>query len=135
MSHDPLADLDDATLGEAVAVPPELRESDGEGEPVGDDTVLCLPESLTIAEVAECHAQWLERLPQVGEMVIDGRRVDQIDGAGLQLLTAFVKDREGDAVAVRWLGHSEALFNGARSLGLVAALGLNDGQESTQGGN
>ncbi len=124
MSHDPLAELGEDILGDVSQVPAEAKAGDtGPGSAV-ETQVVTLPEVLTIAEVAECYERLLERLQQGGEIVIDGSPVEQIDGAGLQLLAAFVREGAESVGRVSWTGCSEALREGARTLGLVTALGL-----------
>jgi len=60
----------------------------------------------------------------VGAKQIDGRDVDIVDGAGLQLLAAFVKDLIGKTVEVSWVGASDNLVRAARQFGVYNALGL-----------
>ena len=60
----------------------------------------------------------------MGAKQIDGRDVDIVDGAGLQLLAAFVKDLIGKTVEVSWVGASDNLVRAARQFGVYNALGL-----------
>lgn len=124
MSHDPLAALGEEIVGDVSEVPAEARERDVGATPAADAAVVVLPEVLTIAEVAGCYERMVERLEQGGEIRIDGASVEQIDGAGLQLLAAFVKEGTESAGGVTWTGCSETLREGARTLGLITALGL-----------
>jgi anti-anti-sigma regulatory factor len=112
MSHDPLAEVAEATSNASES-----------GEESG---VLSLPDCLTIVEVGDFHPQLAARLVEGGEVSIDGAAVETIDGAGLQLLAAFVKDLVGKSSVVRWQGVSEALQRGASRLGLEDALQLGD---------
>ena len=57
---------------------------------------LSLPAELTIYTVGELHPQWLSWMATLGaadtptDIVVDGAAVDQIDAAGVQLLTALL---------------------------------------------
>ncbi len=115
MSHDPLA---------AVA------ESAADTETPAGDTVLSLPDSLTIVEAGDFHQVLSGRVVEQGELRIDGAAVESIDGAGLQLLAAFVRELVGKSSVVSWVGVSEPLAQGAALLGLEDALQLNNRAEA-----
>ncbi len=130
MSHDPLAELAGEAMGEVVTVPETAPEAES-AEPAevaaaasGADEVLQLPEALTIAEVAGYQEQLLLKLQSEHEIVIDGSAVENVDGAGIQLLVAFVKDGVGAQRPLRWQGCSERLRNAATQMGVAHALQL-----------
>ena len=91
---------------------------------------LALPAELTIYSVGELHPQWLAWLGETATSdisvpaTLQGAAVDQIDGAGLQLLLALQHSLKGQGRAVRWQGASDALRHAAAALGLTGALSL-----------
>jgi len=131
MSHDPLADLE-GSASPVDGQEPEVAQEPGEA-PVqpdvatvdgGGDEPLCLPSSLTVADVGEWHAQVVAQLQSAGALTIDGTDVEMIDGAGLQLLAALFKEASTGRCTIAWKDASEVLVNGAGQLGLSAVLKL-----------
>lgn len=88
--------------------------------------VLCLESNMTIAEVGDLKLQMQPFLQSAGPVQIDGEQVEAIDGAGLQLLAALVKELIGKSVEVRWTGASESLRNAASLMGLAELLRFQD---------
>ena len=131
MSHDPLAGLDEEPAGEVVQVPAEaLTAVEPEvAEPVVGG-VLKLEESITIADVGEYQAKLAAYLVSGDSVEIDGSQVASVDGAGLQLLAAFVKDLISKSAGVTWLGASDALQRAARQFGVYSALQLDQIQNA-----
>ena len=125
MSHDPLAGLHESEATGEVVVVPEGAEVGSEARGLkGEEGVLVLESSLTIADVAAYQAVLQNAVDLGGPKRIDGRDVEMIDGAGLQLLTAFVKEMTQKAQQVSWLGVSENLERAARQFGVYKALHL-----------
>ena len=121
MSHDPLA-VPDGDSSE-----PSSDEPASPAEPVAvDGGVLVLASSLTIADVGELQPQMATYLDRVDALQLDGAGVETIDGAGLQLLAAFVKELGSRSLAYRWNGASGTLLNAARQVGLSDLLRLED---------
>ncbi len=105
------------SLGAGVLTPdPGPRTPDTPG-------AVQLGELLTIEQVAAVHAE-LGRHLHAGTVVLEGGTVKRVDAAGLQLLTAFVRAAESRGKPVQWRSASAAVRDGARHLGLSAALGL-----------
>lgn len=87
---------------------------------------LALPAELTIYTVGELHPQWLAWLGQctagAGDATrpaaVQGAAVDQVDGAGLQLLLALQRSlgEHGHRLAIE--APSDVLRQGCESLGL-----------------
>ncbi|MCP5439792.1 MAG: STAS domain-containing protein [Chromatiaceae bacterium] len=88
--------------------------------------LLVLPTSLTIAEVGEVHTTLMNHLANTATVRVDGSGVEIIDGAGLQLLTAFVKAAGEKTMVVTWQAASEVLGKAARQIGVDAVLKLKD---------
>jgi anti-anti-sigma regulatory factor len=82
-----------------------------------------LGELLTIEQVAAMHAE-LGRHLHAGAVVLEAGAVKRIDTAGLQLLAALVRAAESRGKPVQWRSVSAAVRDGARHVGLSAALGL-----------
>jgi len=90
------------------------------------------PASNTLALAAECTVSdagsLKERLtglldePQA--VTLDVTALQRIDTAGLQVITAFVRDRGAHGRAVVWQGTAPALTAAAQLLGLTSLLGL-----------
>lgn len=126
MSHDPLAEVSGHDAGEAPEQVPDVLEksasaSEDTGPPGGD---LVLESSLTIADVGDYHAVLGASLEGGGPIRIDAGGLDAIDGAGLQLLAAFVKSADAKALGVTWVAVSESLSAAARRLGVTESLRL-----------
>jgi len=88
------------------------------------DTVqLALPAELTIYTVGELHPRWLSWMQQGTANTaaeVHCAAVEQVDGAGLQLLLALSRALAERGRSLRILAPSESLRAGC------AALGLND---------
>lgn len=83
-----------------------------------------LGESLTIMEVADIHQKFIELLDKGEAVALTAQDVENIDGAGLQLLAAFIKDAGARDLTVCWGDVSEMIQEAAGQVGLTDALGL-----------
>ena len=81
-----------------------------------------LSSSFTIMEVGEWHPKLSACCEAGGPVVLNGGELDQIDGAGIQLLAAFVKEMVHLQLEVSWSDVSESLKEAADVLGLREAL-------------
>jgi ABC-type transporter Mla MlaB component len=68
----------------------------------------------------------LALLESPAPVTLEINAVQRIDTAGMQLLTAFVRERESQGRQVRWRGSAPALSAAAALLGLAAVLRLPD---------
>lgn len=84
---------------------------------------ISLPGSFDITAVIGVASDLADALGR-GGLVLDARQVSRVDAASLQLLCAAVATARARGVQVGWVGASAALTDGARTLGLTAALGL-----------
>jgi ABC-type transporter Mla MlaB component len=57
-------------------------------------------------------------------VTLDITTLQRIDTAGLQVITAFVRERAGHGRTVEWQGTSPALITAAQLLGLTSLLSL-----------
>jgi anti-anti-sigma regulatory factor len=92
-----------------------------------------LPTELTIYTVGELRAEWLAWLTEGAPMQVDetghneflsveADAVDQVDGAGVQLLVSLAHGLEQQQRSLRLLNPSAALSGACRSLGVGALL-------------
>jgi len=136
IAHDPLSmsdekQEDEATIqsvNEQEMTEPEVMES----EAIKDLSVskksgnsIDLGGSLVISEVEAYRSALLEALQGDSDIVIDGAEIEQIDGAGLQLLAAFALEAEKMHIAFKWCGASLVLCEASGQLGLAEVLRLN----------
>lgn len=79
---------------------------------------------LGIERASDLKDQLLAQLESGRSVVLDGSQVERVHGAGLQLLAAFVHEREEAGRKTRIDAPSPALVDAARVLALTTALGL-----------
>lgn len=154
MSHDPLAMLDGEELTKEVAeIVPEaspkvedssvvetvseiIEEGGSEVESVAEPaaaeesseeggSALVFAESLTIADVGEMKEKMQALLDLGGAIVLDAGEIETIDSAGMQLLTALVKEANSRSQDITWQAVSEKVSNAAQGLGLTEILNIN----------
>lgn len=83
---------------------------------------LALPAELTIYTVGELHPQWLAWLQQGAASApaeVQAGGVEQVDGAGLQLLLSLARVTTERGRALRLLAPSDVLRAGCAALGLT----------------
>lgn len=85
-----------------------------------------LPEELTIYTVADVRTAllgWLNE-PAAGDepRALDGSRVLEADGAGVQLLVALHHSLQARGMALTWAGLSDPLASACRELGCSVLL-------------
>ncbi len=85
---------------------------------------LDLGKALVISDLLEWHDHAIAVIDSAAEITLDGSRLEQIDGVGLQLIVAVVKEVSSRELQLTWKGASETLLNGAAELGLTQVLGL-----------
>jgi ABC-type transporter Mla MlaB component len=87
-----------------------------------------LPRRCTIAEAMALREDLLLQLSSGQSITLNAGPVQDIDAAGLQLLTAFARDIATAGRPVRWQSAPAVLTEGAARLGLCAVLGLENVQ-------
>lgn len=87
---------------------------------------LLLPAELSIYTAAELHPQWLAWASRDGgarpDALVDATAVDQVDGAGVQLLVALQRCLAARGCTLRLLAPSRPLRDACDALGLSAWL-------------
>ncbi len=83
-----------------------------------------LGEAIVIANVQVWHEKMLAAISDQDEIILDGCEIEHIDGTGLQLLVAFMKEAVARNVSISWRSASDVLRQNATQLGLTEILGL-----------
>jgi phospholipid transport system transporter-binding protein len=97
------------------------ERSPGEPEP---ELVLSGP--ITSEAAPELKQRLLAHLDAGAPCRIHAHAVSQLDGAGAQLLYAFVQEAARRGAEVRWVSASVPLSEAAAMLGMTACLGLTE---------
>jgi len=126
MEHDPLADMaDDENEGKVTRDVLDATSPVAATEPgATDEGLVDLEQSLTIAEVSEWHEKIMGLCDTEDQLSLKGGDLEIVDGAGLQLLAATMKEAAERHIVVTWFSVSDQLKRAAESVGLAAALGL-----------
>ncbi|VAX07714.1 hypothetical protein MNBD_GAMMA26-827 [hydrothermal vent metagenome] len=119
--HDPLAIAEPEQLEDASE--PEIKTAVAGADQADTFT---FGDSLTIGEVADLQQRLMAVFNASGVIKLDGGDIQQTDGAGMQLLAAFVKEAVKMHVAFEWNNTSPALRDGAAQLGLAELLQLGE---------
>lgn len=83
-----------------------------------------LGEAIVISNVQEWHEKMLAAISNQDKLVLDGSEIDQIDGTGLQLLVALMKEAVTNKKNITWKAASDTLCQNAAQLGVTEILGL-----------
>ena len=78
----------------------------------------------TVADASSLKSGLAKLLDESDSVTLDTGAVQRIDTAGLQVIAAFVRERESQGRQVQWRGHAPAIETAARLLGLGALLKL-----------
>jgi phospholipid transport system transporter-binding protein len=78
----------------------------------------------TIAEAAPLQAELSGLLDTDTPVTLDAGEVQRIDTAGMQVIAAFVRERNANGRQVQWRNTPPTLLSAARLLGLGTLLGL-----------
>jgi phospholipid transport system transporter-binding protein len=78
----------------------------------------------TVADASSLKAGLAKLLDESGSVALDVSAVQRIDTAGLQVIVAFVRERESLGRQVEWRGSAPALTSAAKLLGLSSFLKL-----------
>ena len=108
----------------AMSPDPQAAPSETGGDTPPPTGPLVLEASLTVADVGDFYEVLQRRLQGAESLLLDGRNVEMIDGAGLQLLAAGLKEATELGRPARWLHASPPLHRAAATVGLTDALQL-----------
>jgi len=137
IEHDPLSMAEEAPVDEdtqppseqALSKPEDLAdEAESEGLLASKSCEDCinLGGSLVISEVEAWRTNLFTALQKGSDLVIDGGEIQQVDGAGMQLLAAFVLEAKRMHITFTWQGASPELCEASNQLGLTSLLQLNE---------
>lgn len=84
--------------------------------------VIDLGAVLVVSNVLEWQQKISPTFDAADTLTLDGAKIEQIDGAGLQLLVAMIKEAGRRGMSVVWTGASPTLRAGAAQLGLADTL-------------
>jgi ABC-type transporter Mla MlaB component len=85
---------------------------------------LTLEAECLVADTALLKANLTQLLPEAGPVALEIHKLQRIDTAALQVLAAFVRERDSHHRVVEWRGDSPALWSAAHLLGLSSYLKL-----------
>jgi ABC-type transporter Mla MlaB component len=91
--------------------------------------VFALAADCTIAHIAPLRAGLAKLLKRPSAVTLDVNAVQRIDTASMQLVAAFVRERESHGRQVEWRGAAPVFGSAARLLGLAPTLHLPDSQD------
>jgi ABC-type transporter Mla MlaB component len=86
--------------------------------------VFALSASCTVTESAALKSALLEILPEPTPVTLDVARLQRIDTAGMQLIVAFVRERESHGLRVEWRSMAPTFTSAAHLLGVASLLQL-----------
>jgi len=86
--------------------------------------VCVLPTSCTVRESAALKAELLPLIDRDNVITLDVRAVERIDTAALQLLVAFVRDRNQMHHDTNWIGAPECINEAVKILGMADTLNI-----------
>jgi ABC-type transporter Mla MlaB component len=87
-------------------------------------TTLALAAECTVADATALKESLAALRDQPLAVTLDVTALQRIDTAGLQVISAFIRERAGHGRPVEWRGNAPALTNAAQLLGLTSLLGL-----------
>jgi ABC-type transporter Mla MlaB component len=93
-------------------------------EPQPVSTTLALAAECMVAEAAALKDSLAALLNEPQPVTLDVAALQRIDTAGLQIITAFVRDRSSAGRSVEWQGTAPVLTTAAQLLGLNLLLNL-----------
>lgn len=93
-----------------------------------DTTTLVCPREIDIAH-AQAFKDQLLGVPKAGPVAVDVSNVRRVDGAGLQLLLAFLRLLESEERSWSWVGRAASLEEAAQWMAVADHLHLLAGEE------
>jgi len=81
-------------------------------------------EAIDVSLVSDFKSMLQQAASQNSPIVLDASQLERIDGAGLQLLTAFFQEADESGLSVSWRNPAAVLLNTADLMGLSEILHL-----------
>lgn len=91
---------------------------------VSSSGILDFGDTLVISNVQEWHQKIASVFDSADKIKLNGGSIEQIDGTGLQLVAAIIKEAAARNIEVTWSAVSETLRDSAAQLGLSTVLHL-----------
>ncbi|HLS82345.1 MAG TPA: STAS domain-containing protein [Steroidobacter sp.] len=107
---------------EAPAVVPGPEGVDAVAQ--STERTIVLASHCTLKDVAALKGELCEVAEDCCTVTLDVRALERVDTAAVQLLCAFVRERQARERAVEWLGEPATLREAARLLGMEPLLAL-----------
>ena len=85
---------------------------------------LAIAAECTVADASSLKSGLAKLLGESESVTLDISAVQRIDTAGLQVIAAFIRERESQGRQVQWRGHAPVISAAAGLLGLGALLKL-----------
>jgi ABC-type transporter Mla MlaB component len=107
---------------------PRSPRKEADSPPVADveekatDATFAVAAECTVADAASLKSELGKLLDQEATVTLDVGSVQRIDTAGLQVIAAFVRERETHGRNVVWQGTTPAFSNAVELLGLGSLL-------------
>jgi ABC-type transporter Mla MlaB component len=108
----------------AVAPPPKRKAARSKTAAPPAPTSLTLAAECLVTDAASLKANLASLLDEPLAVTLDVSALKRIDTAGLQIITAFVRERAGHGRPVEWQGTAQVLATAAQLLGLTTLLKL-----------
>jgi anti-anti-sigma regulatory factor len=93
-------------------------------EPKTTSGAFAIAAECTVADASSLKSGLAKLLEESDSVTLDISAVQRIDTAGLQVIAAFIRERESQGRQVQWRGHAPTVEAAARLLGLGALLKL-----------
>jgi phospholipid transport system transporter-binding protein len=88
--------------------------------------VVSLPATCTLRETGDLKAALLRWVDSSEAVKLDVGALQRIDTAAVQVLYAFIRDRQGRNLPFAWEGSAPTLNEATQLLGLAALMGLSE---------
>ena len=106
----------------AKGTPPGSRKAAYRKQPA--PSTLALAAECTVSDALSLKERLANLLDEPQAVTLDITALQRIDTAGMQVISAFVRERAGQGRPVEWQGTAPALATAARLLGLTSLLKL-----------
>jgi ABC-type transporter Mla MlaB component len=101
---------------------PASRKAAPDKQPASN--TLALAAECTVADAGSLKERLTDLLNEPRAVTLDVTALQRIDTAGLQVITAFIRERAGLGLQVEWHGTAPVLATAAQLLGLTSLLEL-----------
>lgn len=95
--------------------------------------VIDLGNELTITDVESRKIEFSNIISDGLPVTFDAEGLDQVDGAGMQLLAVFFKEAASKKLNVSWKEVSTTFYDAAKMMGLIDALMMKDVEPKDDG--